>query len=405
MMGLFKRFTGAAKRIYNNARNTAVRAMTELQWSGVSGSEHPIVESNALSLAPLYACVRILAEQISSLPMEAYKKDTDHILVPVYTGQTADFASKPATYDDYVTWVRKMVTSLALRGNAYGLVVARNDDRTPRIVEWLHPDKVSVEDRNNDGVTPFYFLDGVPIRRDRIIHIQLFPRAGRLKSLSPIGNFAELIGHSLSAYRFGGSWFEHGGSPPATFQNTAIKISNADAEVMSRRLENALMSRRPIVYGADWKFEAIKVTPEESQFIETIKMNATTIASIYGIPPEMIGGETGGSLTYSTKAGDGHALYKFTIRPWLTMIEAAINRFFISTTGLRFNVDALIRSDLQSRYLSYQLGVSGGFLTPNEARGRENLPPIDGGDSLRAPKEGAVNGNQIDTPSGGAAQS
>ena len=379
-MGLYQR----AKRFVQGVYHYSVRAATSLSWSdGVSAGSTR--ELNAMTLIPLYACVRILTEQISSLPLNIMRQQNNGAVKKVDNAYTRAFLEAPGTYDSRVVWTRKMVSSLAMRGNAYGLIIRRFDDGTPEKIEWLHPDTVECVDKNNDGITPFYYHNGQPVSRTKIKHIQLFPRAGHVKSLSPIEHFAEQIGYAIAATDYGGRWFEHGGTPPAVMKNTSQIISNTDAEEVSRRLANSLKRGRPLVVGKDWDFQAISITPEESQFLLTMRLNATQVAAIYGIPPEMVGGESGGSLTYSSSSSDGMSLYKYTIRPWLVLLEEELSSLLKKREFFKWDVDGLVRADITARYAAHQIGVTAGFLTVNEVRGIEGLPPVAGGDELQQP--------------------
>jgi hypothetical protein len=74
-----------------------------------------------------------------------------------------------------------------------------------------------------------------------------------------------------------------------------------------------------------------------------------------------------------------------TLRPYVHKLEEAFTRLLPSNAFLRFNMDGLLRGDLQSRYTAYSIGMQSGFLSPNDVRRREDLPPLDNGDVHRVP--------------------
>jgi HK97 family phage portal protein len=270
------------------------------------------------------------------------------------------------------------VVSLATRGNAYGFIVEFDNRGYPLTVEWLPPNEIYVDETH--PTMPVYWwasADGYfEIPRERMIHIAWFTLPGRVKGLSPVAAFAASIGIGLSANDYGHSWFENGGIPPATFRNINKTISPEQAEEITSRLVSSIRSGRPLTYGSDWEFKAIEVNPEESQFIETMKLNATQMASIFGIPPELVGGESGGSLTYNNPEMNGLALFKFTINSWLTLIETCLSRFSPDGQFFKFNADVITRADLKTRYDSYAVAIAAGFLTIDEVRQLENRPPL-----------------------------
>jgi HK97 family phage portal protein len=376
------------RKAWNLARapfRALARSISELPWD-FGGSRRENV-ADAIRLIPLFACVRILSEQISSLPMVAYRQTKTGELKRIKRG-APELLVRPSSRETQSTWVKKLVISLALRGNAYGYVLEFDNLRRPKRIEWLNPDEIHVEDIDiaNGKYAPTYYYAGREIPLDRMRHIVWFPQPGSALGLSPVANFAQSIGVGLRATEFGESWFRNGGTPPGTFKNTSRVLTPSQTAEVADRLDNAIRRRKTLVYGTDWEFNALQVNPEESQFIETMKLNATQIAAIYGVPPEMVGGETGGSLTYATKAGDGLALYKFTVRPWLVEIEQSISACLQDNEAMRFDADAITRADIGTRYQAYNVGITSGFLTPNEVRQEEGLEPLPGGDEIQKPQ-------------------
>jgi HK97 family phage portal protein len=134
------------------------------------------------------------------------------------------------------------------------------------------------------------------------------------------------------------------------------------------------------VYGNDWDYNAIAVPPEQAAFIETMKMTATQIASIYGIPAHMIGGGTTGStLTYSNVEQDMIQFVNLTLRPWLVKLERAFSAIMPARQYVKFNADALVRADAKSRIDLYHWALIDGWRNKDEIRALEDLDPIPDG--------------------------
>lgn len=354
----------------------AKRALTSMPWSHGGDSLSTINSSTALSLIPYFACVRLLSEQISSLPLNVYRENGDS---PVKVKRS--LFTRPAAVGTTDRWVKQLVVSLAMRGNAYGLIVARDGFGFPTQVEWLHPDEVHVDESR--PTLPKYYWLGQEVPRENMHHIAWFVEPGKVKGLSPVAQFARSIGIGLEATNYGATWFEHGGTPPGTFQNKQRTLTTDQADAVSQRLDAAIKRRKPLVFGADWEYESLKVSPEESQFIQTMKLTATMMATIYGIPPEMVGGESGGSLTYDNPVLDGLSLYKLTIRPWLELLESNFNLLLPERQYAEFNPDALLRGDTKTRYEAHQMALNARWMTINEVRKIEGLAPIEGGDTIQ----------------------
>jgi hypothetical protein len=143
---------------------------------------------------------------------------------------------------------------------------------------------------------------------------------------------------------------------------------------------SAIRSHEPIVYGADWDFNALSVSPEESQFIETMKINATQMAAIFGIDPEEVGGERGGSLTYNNLEQDSARFARRTLRSWLVRLEQEFTALRPAGEMVRFNLDDFLRADLKTRYEAHHIALDDGWMTKDEVRADEGLPPLPNGE-------------------------
>lgn len=285
----------------------------------------------------------------------------------------------PAVIVDRITWTRQMIISLAMRGNAYGIITGFDGLGFATGIEWIHPDQIYCDDIN--PIMPVYYwanpVGGYgEIPRDRIVHIAWFLPPGKRVGMSPVAAFAESIGVGLAAQQYGATWFQNGGVPPSVFKNTARTFTEEQADEITDRLMRNIRSGKPLTIGSDWDFNAIEINPEEAQFIETMKMNATQIAAIFGVPPEWIGGETGGSLTYNSPEQNGLHVYKTVLLPWLTLIETNLSRLLPERQSVKFNPDGVLRGDLKSRYEAHQIAITAGFLTIDEVREIENRPPL-----------------------------
>ena len=353
---------------------TGRRAITSLPW--VAGGPRPseVSSTRAISLIPLFSCVRILADGVASLPLQTFKQAGERREKQTFV---PELLWQPSSRDNLFQWLHKCVVSMALRGNAYGLIVSRDNFGFPTQIEWLDPDDVYVDEENPQN--PIFYWRGHRIPTEDMFHVPWFVMPGKVVGLSPVAAFANTIGVGLSATQYGKAWFDNGGTPPATFRNTAKTVNPAEAEELSDRLIARMRSGKPLVHGSDWEFKPIQVNPEESQFIETMKLNATQIAAIFGIAPEDVGGESGGSLTYNTEEMNLIKLAQTTLRPWLVRLETAISLLMPVRQYVKFNVDAMIRTDLKTRYEAHQLALDSGWRNVDEIRQIEDLPPLPNG--------------------------
>lgn len=381
---------------WNPFRRAERRNLT-IDWdrapTNVSGN---VTTDQALRLGPVYAAGRLLADNIAAMPLQQYRRKSDdtHERLPL-----ASLFSSPSTQGNLHDWVYRAVTSLAYRGNAIGYIANWDAQEFPTTIEWLNPDWVQVLDTAVSGpgsfTNPIWYVLGRPTPPERLVHIPWFVMPGRIWGLSPLGAYAATVSTGLSAQQFASQWFTNGGVPPATFQNSTQEVDQEKADAIKKMLVQAIRTHAPLVYGKDWQYTPISVGASEAKFVDTMRLTASQIAAIYGIPPELIGGETGGSLSYSSPEQRQIELVQFTLLPWLTKLESHFSSLLPGGDGrvgqyVKFDVDALIRTDIFTRWSVYAVARSIGAISNNEIRARENMPPIPGGDdytpfSVKAP--------------------
>jgi hypothetical protein len=142
-------------------------------------------------------------------------------------------------------------------------------------------------------------------------------------------------------------------------------------------LTATIRRREPLVYGRDWDYKPVTVPPSEAQFIDAMRMNATQIASVLGLPPDRIGGTRGDSLTYSTVEQSTLQVIE-SLRPWLVRLEHAFFQILPANRYVRFDSDALLKTDLKTRTEIYAQQRAIGLRTTDELRDLEDLEPLPG---------------------------
>lgn len=348
-------------------------------WSEVSAGHVGLVggtEQRALSLVPVFASVRLLAGTVSTLPLKTYRDvDGDKARAP----QSRLFADLEKS-GQLVPWLHALVTSMAMRGDGLGRVVDRDGYGFPTQIEWADPSNVWFDYGSPQDPRIGWRIGGALVPESDVLHIPWFTLPGRKMGLSPIAAFASTINGGLDASKYASDWFRAGGFPTGTFQNTDQTLTEQQATTIKARVRRTIAARDPMVYGKDWTYTPVTVPPSEAQFIEAQKLNATHIAAIYGIPPEMVGGETGKSMTYANVEQQQIQFVMMTLRPWLVKLEHAFSAILPDRQYVKFNADALIRADTKTRHEVYEISRKIGLRNVDELRALEDLPSIPGGD-------------------------
>ena len=327
----------------------------------------------ALRLQPVYSSVRILAEGVAQLPVNQYR-DVGDRRVKMPLGQ---LLQKPSAFINRFDWLFQYISSAALTGTAWGLITSRDGYQFPTTVEWLPPDKVFVRDSEpyNPAKTRFYYA-GRPLNREDLLIIRAFTVPGRTAGISPLKHFQLLIESGIDALSYGADWYKAGGFPPGTFQNTSYTVDDEQSAVIKRRLVRAMRQREPLVYGSDWEYKPISVPPDEAQFVQATQLNATQIASIYGVPPWRVGGTRGDSMTYSTVESESLEFVVDGLDPWLYRFEAAMADCLPAQQYAQFNRNARLRMTPETRWTVYQTARNLGGMNVDEIRALEDMDPI-----------------------------
>jgi HK97 family phage portal protein len=342
----------------------------------------PVNPTTAMQHSAVWACVNLIAGSISTLPLYAYRRgDRDPLpdLPPILR--------QPSATMNLPDWLYAALQSLLLRGNCYGQIVDRaGAGLLPAQVELLAPDRVAVNVPNG---TVEYRVDGQEVDPASIWHVKAYTSAGNVVGLSPIAHARQAVGLGLAVERFGADFFGKGGIPVGLL-STDQRINQEDADTWRERWR--ARGRGIAVLGQGAKFQPVTISPEESQFLETTRANVATVARYFGVQPELIGGESGGSLTYANVEQRALDFLQFGLAPWLVRLETAISGLLSSTTTVKFNAGALVRTDLLTRYQAHESGIRAGWLLRSEARELEDRPPVPGIDDQEPPppETGAV---------------
>lgn len=366
--------------------------------SGVGVSEH-----NAMKAIPVFACVRVIADTLASLPLNVYRRiggsskepDRRHPLHALLHDAPNPLMTSFA--------FRECLTGhLLLWGNAYALI----ERRQGRIAAlWpLRPDRVRVQ---QDGADLSYEYEHhgeamLVAGRDDVLHIQGLGFDGVI-GYSPIGVARQAVGMTLAAEEYGARFFGNNAAPGGVL--TTDRRLNPDTverikESWNQAHQGPERAFRTAILEEGLSWQSIGMKPEEAQFIETRKFQTQEIARLYRVPPHMIG-----DLDRATFSNIEHQALEFvthTMRPWLVRWEQELNRklFRRPDTFAEFNVDGLLRGDIEARYRAYAVARQWGWLSANDIRDRENMNPIADGDVYLTPLNMIPAGTEQDDAAG-----
>lgn len=356
---------------------------TGMVWR--SGSTMAADADSAMRLSAVFACLRVLSEAISTLPVDTFVRDG---------GTRRPYRPRPAylSFDppqqSRIEYLSMVMLSLLTDGNAF-VATPRDAMGVPVNLVPLDPGKVEVE--RHGGAVMFRIGSDWFSALD-ILHIRGMSMPGELRGVSPIAAARDVLSGAMQAQDFGESMFRNGAVPPAVIEvpDTPDDASNTKAKRIAATWNEthggtANAGKVGVLVGGA-SLKSVAVTPEDAQWLETRRFGVQEIARIFGVPPHLIADSSNSTSWGSGLAEQNLAFGQLSLRPWIERIEEAHGRLLTShglgDVFIRLNLDALLRASLSDRYESYAVGIENRFLYPNEARRLEDLPPIPGGDEF-----------------------
>ena len=292
-MALFgKRITSAliALRGGSPIDNPAIPLSSSAIWDWLVGGEATVAgeqinEANSLQITTVYSCITLLASMGATLPLRLMERTDKGHVVAEDTGLHYLLNSEPNPEMSAPSFVETMIGCLAM-GNCYAQI-ERNKLRQAVALWPLNPLKTEPV-RQPSGVMAYKTSQGEPLGTYRIvdakdmIHVPLFSLEGR-KGMSPIMLARQSLGLAKAAEKHGARLFGNGTKGTGVFMNKAPKPSPAvQKEMKESWQENAggvNQGRMQFLWGGDWSYQSLGLTPEESQFLATRSFQRADIAA------------------------------------------------------------------------------------------------------------------------------
>ncbi|KFU81008.1 hypothetical protein BB31_11545 [Amycolatopsis lurida NRRL 2430] len=346
---------------------------------------------SALQSIAVHSAADLIASLCSELPVEVYSGEGLDRRSRATPGNLKDPSGEGQGLED---WSYQLVLSWLLRGNAFGDIL-EGTVRQPRQVLLQHPDDVTgwIEDG-----TPVWNVRGRQVDAARWMHRRVMPVAGRVLGVSPIQFHASTVGLSITSVKFGESWFRDGAHPSALLTNEEAAINEQQARDVKNKFLAALRgNREPVVMGKGWKYQAIQISPEESQFLATQGYTEAQCARMFGPGiAEVLGYESGGSLTYANVESRASHLLVLTINKWLRRLERALSSLLPAPQYVVIPREGILQATTLDKYRSYESALRNRWKTVNEIRQGENLQPVSWGNKPNTAGTGGAQGKSGD---------
>lgn len=355
-------------------------------WSGTS-----VTVESALQNDTVWACTKKVSEAVATLPLGFYQKAPDGsrelaTLHPLYD----ILHNQPNARMSAVNFWQAIVASMLLWGNGYAEIARTGDGSRVIALNFLMPDRMRTWWDRDDGRLRYEYYDPTtgrtrPIAAANVFHCKAFTLDGEV-GLSAIQYGRNSIGTTLAAHEAAATTFRDATRASGIVTMDAVLNPGHREQVREHVKE---VSRKGGVYVLEKGvgFTALRFNPHDAELLATMSFSVETICRWFGMAPVMIGhGDKQSSWPTSTEA-QAVLFVQYVLRAIICRIEQEVRRALLTPAErlrhfAEFSVEGLLRGDSAARKDFYASAILNGWMTRNEVRRLENLPPLAGGDVL-----------------------
>ena len=345
-------------------------------------------EMSALGISTVYSAISLIADSIALLPVKTLRYDGQKT---IFT-EKPKFLEKPNVSLDLTMFslLHQTITSMAMHGNAFILV---DKDRQGRPIQLtpVHPEKVKVEMQNSQKVYMLQTTKGSYDRKitsNNMLHFVWYAYPGQLVGVSPLRTNSNTYGLALAMERHIAQFYGQGGTPSSVLE-TDRDLTAEQANILKETwINNHNKNRKPAVLTGGLKWKAIS-DAAGNELIAARDQIVHEIARVFRIPAHLLLSKDGSNV-YSNIESNGLAFIRHTLLPWIRRIEDGLTTLLPGKQFVKLDTDEYARGDQLSRVRAFQVAVSSGIMTPNEARAKMDLEPYEGGDKFYIGLQGAL---------------
>lgn len=337
--------------------------------------------------------IGFIARNIAQLGIHTFRRVSETDRVRLRDHPLAQLLSEPLPGMTQYRFIERIVSDRALYDNFYGIKLKLNGR-----LRVLPVPPTLIRPYGGNWIAPEYYetAGGRQFSVDEVIHIHGYSPNDLTYGESPIEALRELILESSEAAKARAKMWKNGS------RLTGVLVRPADApdwnEKEKRRFREMWRSfsdgggaegGTPILEDG-MTYDKVGFNPEQAQYIEARKLNREECAAAYYIPPPLIG--ILDHATYSNIKEQHAHLYQDTLGPWTVDLQQEfVAQILPDLPGdnadvyCEFNVEAKMRGDFESQAAAASTATGGPWMTVNETRARNNLPAVEGGDTLIVP--------------------
>jgi HK97 family phage portal protein len=375
---------------YSYGQLTATRDDQPVVYTGAGNIDPPWSYGWSRAYAMIYAtqpavrtCVDFLARNIAQLGLQVFRRISDTDRVRLTDHPLADWIEHPNPYTTRYRLIESLVGDLAIYFNAYLLKMRLENGRIGLV--RLPAGEMCVE----GGLLPEQFVwtvDGqrIPFATSEIIYFNGYNPLNALEGLSPLETLRKTLSNDAAAtdhrerYWLNASRMEGVVERPLAAPKWEAPQKQMFVEQWRARFTGPQSTGQVALLDQGMQFKPISWSAKDSEYTDARKLTREEVAAEYHIPLPMVG--ILDHATFSNIREQHKQLYADTLGPWLEMLQAGFELQLVPEVRdakdiyLEFNIAAKLAGSFEEQANAIRLLVGRPVMTPNEARGRLNLP-------------------------------
>lgn len=358
-------------------------------FGGSNWAQKTVTIDTALQLSTVWACVRLLAGTIATLPLNLYERTASGQVVATRHTLQSLLHVAPNADQTALEWLEGLVASIALHGMHYSLKERNAVGDVISLLPWdacqIYP--VRLPDGRLIYRTRFPNGTQEDLPPERVFVVKGFMNgANRDLGLSVIQYGTQTFGNALATEETTGRTFANGLTSAGYFQldNPAIKLDpekRGQLQAVLDKFAGSSNAGKQILLEAGLTWNSMNINPHDAQMLQNRGFNVEEICRWFQVPPFMIG-----HTEKTTSWGTGLeqqilGFQKFVLNTYLKRIEDAINMRLLKPEErgqffAKFSIEGLLRGDSTARAALYQSGGQNGWMNRDEIRELEDWPAI-----------------------------
>lgn len=346
--------------------------------SAATLSSTVVTSETAFQVNAIYSAISLISDTISSLPVDTFiRRDGSRFAFrprPVWVSRPDVDTTKEAFWG-------AIIVSLLLDGNAF-IRVYSNDAGEVVNLNVLNPHKVQIR-RNGLGRVMFE-VEGESrmLSSDEVVFVPDVVRPGHIRGVSRVEALKENFGLAIALQSYAAKFFGSGTQTAGIIEfpgNLTAEQAKALSEGFDARHRGWGRAHKTGIISGGAKYVPTSVENDKAQFLDSRRLAIEDVARAFNVPPHLLG--LPGTNSYASVEQNNLAWVTHCLRPIVQKLETAFTPLLSRVPGgdtafLKFNLDGLLRADINSRMSAYSTGLNSGFLTINDVRRLEDLQPI-----------------------------